>query len=123
LISTVISVASSIKSIPGYLNILDVPTYAKELTLLVYKQAKEEAPKKLIDSFKLGEIYFDFEVDRATHGFRLSDNNKFLLKHGHEIGYESQGSLEIIFDRITYGQSSKVYYKPFYRRADFDDER
>ena len=110
-------------SISGYLNILDVPTYAKELALLGYRLAKEEAPQKLKDSIKLGEIYFDFEVAGSTHGFRLSDNNKFLLKHSHEIGYESEGSLEVIFDSIAYGQCSKVYYKPFYRRADFDDER
>ncbi|MGV8980191.1 ADP-ribosylglycohydrolase family protein [Clostridium sp.] len=110
-------------SISGYLNILDVPTFAKELALLGYRLAKEEAPKKLLDSIKLGEIYFDFEVDGSTHGFRLSDNNKFLMRHSHLIGYQSEGSLEVIFDGIAYGETSKVYYKPFYRRTDFEDER
>jgi hypothetical protein len=36
---------------------------------------------------------------------------------------ESGGSLEIVFDRITNVESSKIYYKPYYRREDFNDEK
>ncbi|MGF7059099.1 ADP-ribosylglycohydrolase family protein [Brassicibacter mesophilus] len=110
-------------SISGYLNILDIPSYVKELALLGYRLAKEEPPKNLVDSFVEGELYFDFELPGSTHNFRLSDTNKFRMQHSEEISYKGKGSLEILFDRITYGQSTKIYYKPFYRRFDFDDER
>jgi hypothetical protein len=33
------------------------------------------------------------------------------------------GSLEILLDRLERGQGGRVFWKPFYRRADFDDER
>jgi ADP-ribosylglycohydrolase len=110
-------------SISGYLNIVDIPTYAKELALLGYKLAKEEPPKELVDSVVNGEIYFDFELPGSTHNFRLSDTNNFRLKHSNEIAYKGKGSIEILFDNISSGQSCKIYYKPFYRRDDFDDER
>jgi ADP-ribosylglycohydrolase len=110
-------------SISGYLNILDIPTYVKELALLGYRLAKEEPPKDLEDSFVEGEIYFDFELPGSTHGFRLSNNNKFSLKHSNERAYNGKGSLEVVFNRVTHGESTKVFYKPFYRRFDFNDER
>src|SRR5690606_26008370 len=31
--------------------------------------------------------------------------------------------LEVLLDRFERGQSCRIYWKPFYRRADFNDER
>ena len=33
------------------------------------------------------------------------------------------GALEIQLDRLERGQGGRVFWKPFYRRSDFDDER
>lgn len=110
-------------SVSGYLNIIDVPTIAKELALLGYRLSGETPPKELKDSYKKAETYFDFEIPGATHGFRISNTNKFRLKGSNEFGYYSKGSIEVLFDRIVSGDSTSVYYKPFYRREDFDDER
>ena len=33
------------------------------------------------------------------------------------------GSLEVLLDRLERGQGGRVFWKPFYRRSDFDDER
>ncbi|MBM7582963.1 ADP-ribosylglycohydrolase [Caldicoprobacter guelmensis] len=110
-------------SISGYLNIIDIPTLAKEVAILGYKLAKQDPPSELIESFVEGEIYFDFELPGSTHGFRLSDSVNYRLRHTNEIAYKGKGALEVLLDRVVSGQITKVYYKPFYRRFDFDDER
>lgn len=109
--------------ISGYLNILDIPTYAKELAILGYRLAKEPCPQEIVDSFKEDEIYFDFELPGSTHNIRVSDPFFCHVKHSTERSYQGTGSLEVVFDRMDRGEFSKVYYKPFYTRADFSDER
>lgn len=109
--------------ISGYLNILDIPTYAKELAILGYRLAKEPCPQELLDSFTDREIYFDFELPGSTHHMRISDPFFCRAKHSTEKAYKGTGSLEVVFDRMTRGEQSKIYYKPFYTRDDFSDER
>lgn len=106
-------------SVSGYLNIVDIPTFCKELALLGYRFAKISPPPNL--SVKRGEVYFDFKLPGSTHGFRT--NNRFktpMIRHNNSV---DGGSLEIIIDRLVEGDQSKVYYKPYYRRSDFNDEK
>ena len=111
-----------LSSISGYLNILDIPTYAKELALLGYRMSGETPPKDL--SCHEGEIYFDFELPGSTHNFRVSDRFLCHLSHSDKITYgSSKGALRVTFDRMVRGQDFKIYYKPYYLRSDFDDER
>jgi len=112
-------------SVSGYLNIVDFPTFCKELALLSYRLHQQEPPRKLADSVRFGELYFDFDLPGSTHGIRTSNPFKTpVIRHTRRVSYgESRGSLEIIFDRITNVESSKIYYKPFYRREDFNDEK
>jgi ADP-ribosylglycohydrolase len=112
-----------LSGISGYLNILDIPTYAKELALLGYHLAGEAASVDLAESIKPGEIHFDFELPGSTHNLRLSNEIGCSLRHSTERAYSGSGSAEILFDRMSRGQKCKIYYKPFYRREDFDDER
>lgn len=112
-----------LSGISGYLNILDVPSYTKELCLLGYKLTGEKAPKELQESFKEGEIYFDFELSGATHNMRVSDPFYCSIKHTTDKAYKGTGSLEVLFDRMERGKKCKIFYKPFYRRQDFSDER
>ncbi|MFD0715893.1 ADP-ribosylglycohydrolase family protein [Paenibacillus sp. GCM10027626] len=139
-VGTVLGVACGMKGIPdkyrkdindgivmsgisGYLNILDIPTYAKELAILGYRLAGEPCPQELQDSFVEREIYFDFELPGSTHNFRVSDPFFVQTQHSVEKAYKGTGSLEVLFDRMTRGEQSKIYYKPFYTRDDFSDER
>ena len=46
-----------------------------------------------------------------------------MLRSTDEIGYKKNGSLEVMIDRMTGVDRSKVFYKPFYRRYDFNDEK
>ncbi|SCY44674.1 ADP-ribosylglycohydrolase family protein [Alkaliphilus peptidifermentans] len=112
-----------LSGISGYLNILDIPTYVKEIALLGYRLAGESAPEYLVKSVKTGEICFDFDLPGSTHNLRLSNNIGCSLRHSTEHAYSGSGSAEILFDRMSRGQKCKIYYKPFYRREDFDDER
>jgi ADP-ribosylglycohydrolase len=112
-----------LSGISGYLNIVDIPTYAKELCLLGYELEGEEVPSELKDSFKEDEIYFDFELPGSTHNMRISDPFYCAVKHTTDRAYKGNGSLEVLFDRMERGKKCKIFYKPFYRRADFSDER
>ena len=109
--------------ISGYLNILDIPTFSKELALLGYRLSGEEAPACLAESFKNGEIHFDFELPGSTHNMRVSDPFFCALSHSGDQAFSGSGSLKILVDRMVRGDQCKVFYKPFYTRNDFSDER
>lgn len=108
--------------ISGYLNIMDVPTYIKDLADIACRLKGEELPEEIIRPAD-GNLLFDFELPGATHGIRLSNEIRFMKRHSKERAYSGTGSLEIIIDRILPEDRCRVYYKPFYRREDFDDER
>lgn len=139
-VGTVLGVACGLKGIPqryrrpindgivcsgisGYLNILDIPTFSKELAVLGYRLKGEQVPKELEESFKHGEIHFDFELPGSTHNMRVSDCSFCTAAHSTEQACSGTGSLKILVDRMVCGDQCKVYYKPFYLRDDFSDER
>ena len=104
-----------LSGISGAMNNLDVPTYCKFLYQLyrLTHGMEEDASVKLP---KGGEQLFDFTLPGSTHGLRLSNTLRFA-KHPVE------GGMQLILDRILPADNCDVYYKPFYRRDDFDDER
>ena len=110
-----------LSGISGYLNILDLPTYAKELARTGYALAGEAVPQALEETE--GELHFDFELPGSTHNFRTSDPFFLTLKHSTAQAAQGTGSLEVLVDRMVRGNRARVYYKPFYTRADFSDER
>ena len=110
-------------SVSGYLNIVDLPTYSKQLALLGYREAGIVPPEELSDSYKEKEIYFDFSLPGSTHGFKTSYPFKTFLRHSSDKGYTTKGALEIFLDRLVEGDESHVYYSSFYRREEFMDEK
>ncbi|MGM1046384.1 MAG: ADP-ribosylglycohydrolase family protein [Bacillota bacterium] len=111
-------------SVSGYLNLVDFPTFARELALLGYRINGEKAPEELIQRVKPGEIYFDFDLPGSTHGFRTNNHFKTpVVRHSNKYVCDGRGSLEVVFDRLVEGDNSKIYYKPFYRREEFNDEK
>ena len=112
-----------LSGISGYLNNLDVPTYAKEVALLGYQLAGEKAPKELEESVTFGEIHFDFSLPGSTHNLRLSDPFFCRAEHATQHVLSGNGALKIVFDRMNRGDQCRLYYKPFYRRDEFSDER
>ncbi|MBQ8850822.1 MAG: ADP-ribosylglycohydrolase family protein [Oscillibacter sp.] len=110
-----------LSGVTGYLNILDFPTYAKELARTGYALAGEEAPAELETTD--GELYFDFELPGSTHNFRTSDPFLMTVKNSEKKAFAGKGSLCVLVDRMVRGQGARIFYKPFYTRADFSDER
>lgn len=112
-----------LSGISGYLNILDFTTFSKEICLLGYKVAGQQVPKSLADSLKFGNLFFDFEIPGAIHNFRASDNCLCQISQRSGVGHNSNGCLEILYSQFYRGQKCRIFYKPFYTRADFSDER
>lgn len=112
-----------LSGISGYLNNLDIPTYAKEVAVLGCRLCGEDAPEELKNSFCDGEIHFDFELPGATHNIRVSDPFFCSVSHTEEKAHGGRGALKIVMDRMDRGDSCRIYYKPFYKREDFSDER
>ncbi|MHA6482158.1 ADP-ribosylglycohydrolase family protein [Paenibacillus sp. strain BS8-2] len=111
-------------SVSGYLNHVDFPTFAKELALLGYRVNGEKAPDDLVSRVKQGEVYFDFDLPGSTHGFRTSNTFKTpVMRHSANHTSGSRGALEVVFDRLVAGDSSKLFMKPFLRREEFNDEK
>lgn len=108
----------------GTVNVVDIPSFARELTVLA-QRLDGMAPEPLWDEdFERRGVRFDFDAPGATHGFRSAGFNQIAVKgSGAMPGPGVSGSLEVLLDRLERGQGGRVFWKPFYRRADFDDER
>ncbi len=110
--------------IVGSINIVDIPSFARQLTVLALQLAGRDVPDIWRQDMTRRGLRFDFDLPGSTHGFRTEGFNQISLKHSDERHVEkSRGSLEILLDRLERGQGGRVFWKPFYRRSDFDDER
>ncbi|HJO92306.1 MAG TPA: ADP-ribosylglycohydrolase family protein [Victivallales bacterium] len=111
-------------SISGSLNIVDIPTFAKELAVIGYNLSNEEIPEYLNGSTNKRDLYFDFELPGSTHGFRVEGARKFYkLSNTDQYSLNNRRSLKLAISDLRRAGDIKLYYKPFYRREDFDDER
>ncbi len=111
-----------LSGISGYLNILDIPSYAKEVAALGYKLNGLEIPDNLRQNF--GEIHFDFSLKGSTHNFKTSEPHMCKISHSNERSIDGKkGTLKVLIDGIGLMEKCRIFYKPFYGREDFDDER
>lgn len=103
----------ALSGISGYLNILDVPTYVKKLYAIgaMLEGESDQRPRE-------GIIDFDFSLSGSTHGFRSSDSGLCTIANP-----DDGKGLRVLYDRMTRPQKAKIFYKTFYRRSDFSDER
>ncbi len=103
-----------LSGISGSMNNLDVPTYCKFLYQL-YRLTHGLQEDPAVKLPRGGEQLFDFALPGSTHGLRLSNTLRFAM--------HNDGGMKLIVDRVLPVDNCDVYYKPFYRRHDFDDER
>ncbi len=101
-----------LSGISGYLNILDIPSYVKHLAYLANKLKGLDVEKDYTE----GEINFDFELPGSTHGLRFECDNPYFEM-------ECEAKPTIIINEAYENMGAKLYYKPFYRRDDFSDDR
>ncbi len=112
-----------LSGVVGSWNTMDIPNFISELAYWSYKVNNKEIPEFINSDKKIGKIDFDFEFPGATHGFRTDNIFKTELSAKDNFGNDSNGSLAILLDRLFDEDESHVFYKPFYRRDDFSDER
>ncbi|MCP4180900.1 MAG: ADP-ribosylglycohydrolase family protein [bacterium] len=112
-------------SVAGSLNIVDIPTFVKELAIIGYKLSNEKVSGYLNNSIKKKrELYFDFELPGSTHGLRVEGIRKFYkLSNVDQHKLNNKRSLKLAISDLRRAGDIRLYYKPFYRRDDFDDER
>ena len=112
-------------SISGALNILDLPTVSKELAIFGLNQLKDSIPEQWKKGTFSDDIYFDFTISGTTHGIRTSSDylSPVIKNKPGEIGEKREGKISFTLDRIKREDESRIFYKPYYRREDFDDER
>ena len=103
-----------LSGISGYLNILDIPSYAYELAAWSYRLRGESVPGDISSRVREGETYFDFSLPGSTHGLRFTCAAPACARLPNGA---------VLLDRMTRGQKARWFYKPFWRRADFSDER
>lgn len=116
-----------LSGLPGSLNILDIPTFSRTLASIGYRLAGLPVPAAIADALVRGDgehgHFFDFSLPGSTHCMRVSDPVMFSAVHRAGVLPDGRSALEFRFERVLRDQSGKLFYKPFYRRADFDDER
>jgi ADP-ribosylglycohydrolase len=116
-----------LSGLPGSLNVLDLPTFSRVLAAIGYRLGGEEPPAAIAEALAVGDgeraIHFDFALPGSTHGMRALDPIGFSVANRRVAGTPDKGVLEFRFERVPREGRGKLFWKPFYRRADFDDER
>jgi len=108
----------------GSVNVVDIPSFARELTVLGQRLNGKTPDPLWVEDFERRGVRFDFDALGATHGFRAGGTNQIEVRGtAPPSGPNAPCSLEVLLDRLERGQGGRVFWKPFYRRSDFDDER
>jgi len=108
-------------SISGALNLIDLPTASRELAIMGLEQKGEEVPAEWRRGAFSDDLYFDYSLPGSTSGLRSSSDYLAPVAPGEEMHRE--GCVSVLLDRLVRGDTARVFYKPYYRREDFDDQR
>ncbi|MEI6286787.1 MAG: ADP-ribosylglycohydrolase family protein [Bacillota bacterium] len=110
--------------ISGSLNIVDIPTFVREIARIGYRVAGVEVPVELLPKADDRDSYYDFELAGSTHGFRVGAK-RFSNHLSNFIQDTPTGVRSLRLSLLDHRRNDcvRLYTKPFYRRADFDDER
>lgn len=104
--------------VTGAMNIVDIPSFARDLTVLALRQSGDPIPQGWDAHAQLRGVDFDFALSGATHGIRTEGSHRLNTLPG-----LSDGALAVQIDRWAGGDNGRVFWKPFYREVDFDDNR
>lgn len=103
-------------SVTGTLNIVDIPEFATELTTLALQLNGETPPALWVEDMTRKGVRFDFSLEGATHGFRVEGCSRMT-------GTGAGTAFKVQLDQTKRTQIGRIFWKPFYRREDFDDNR
>jgi ADP-ribosylglycohydrolase len=117
-------------SIAGALNIIDLPTAARELAMLGLREQQrslseqhqaDTVPEHWHPGTFSDDIALDLTLPKSTGGLRTSSPYLAPIGAGEDFG--ERGKTIVLLDRLQRGDTARIFYKPYYTRADFDDER
>lgn len=110
-----------LSSVSGYLNMLDIPTFVKELGETACRLRGEPVPT-WIAAPPRGELNFNFALPGSTHGLELSDRASHELRWVSGGAHTGRGCLEMEIDGKSPAPAD-LFFKACHIRADFNDER
>nr|WP_325186066.1 ADP-ribosylglycohydrolase family protein [uncultured Oscillibacter sp.] len=110
-----------LSSVSGYLNMLDIPTFAKELAETACRLRGETVPGWAAAP-RRGELAFNFAFPGSTHGLELSDRASHELRWVSGGAHSGRGCLELEIDGKSPAPAD-LYFRACCIRSDFNDER
>lgn len=110
-----------LSGVSGYLNLLDAPSFARELASIACRLRGEEAPAWAVP--QPGTIDFDFAFPGSTHGLTLSDKASHELRWRNAASARTgRGCLELQIDG-KYPAPTDLSFIACRTRVDFESER
>ena len=110
-------------SIAGSLNIIDVPTFCKELAIYGYRLAGEKIPKNLeylTETRGKKNLHLDFELQGSTHGLKLfSDHESVKMQNCDNKSFSGKRSLQVSFNNYKNNDNGKLTFKTYFRMKEF----
>lgn len=107
--------------VSGYLNMLDIPTFVRELAEAACRLRGEDVPGWIAPP-RRGELDFNFALPGSTHGLELSDRASHELRWVAGKAHTGRGCLEMEIDGKAPAPAD-LSFKACHIRADFNDER
>ena len=108
----------TLSAVTGALNICDIPSAARDFAVLALRRKGAAVPEGWAEAAEARAVAFDFALPGSSHGLRAEGSHRLRAMPG-----LTPGALDIQIDRWTAGDNGRVFWKPFYRRDEFDDDR
>ena len=109
-----------LSGVSGEINQCDLPSLAKRIARRGYELLSQPVPEELRAEEGL---HFDFELPGSTHGMQVSNPFVLQLSNSTAQSYRGTHSLQVVFNRLQKGMETRLFFKTFYTRAEFEDGR
>ena len=109
-----------LSGVSGEINQCDLPSLAKRIARRGFELLGQPVPEVLRAEEGL---HFDFELPVSTHGMLVSNPFVLQLSNSGERSFRGTRSLQAVFNRLQKGMETRLYFKTFYTRAEFEDGR
>lgn len=109
-----------LSGVSGEINQCDLPSLAKRIARRGFELLGQPVPEVLRAEEGL---HFDFELPGSTHGMLVSNPFVLQLSNSGERSFRGKRSLQAVFNRLQKGMETRLYFKTFHTRAEFEDGR
>ena len=109
-----------LSGVSGEINQCDLPSLAKRIVRRGFELLGQPVPEVLRAEEGL---HFDFELPGSTHGMLVSNPFVLQLSNSGERSFRGKRSLQAVFNRLQKEMETRLYFKTFHTRAEFEDGR